>query len=556
MYHNSFAGSFVYDDTLLNNPRLHHLWPPDALVRTTRPLTDLLFSVNYVLGHSSPWGYHVVNLCIHLLAGLVLFGIVRRTLRRPILGNRYGHTAQWLAWVVTLVWVVHPLQTESVTYIVQRSESLMGLFCLLTLLCTIRSTEMAHRSWWITAAIGACALGMLSKPTMAVTPLLVLTYDRCFLAKSYRQALYQRPWLYLGLVITWGLLAISLLELRGSQQNSTAGFNISQLGSVQYAMTQPGVILHYLRLVFWPHPLIIDYNWPLAKTWGAILPPSLTLGGLLGATLWALRYQPPLGFLGSWFFLTLAPSSSIFPLRDLAFEHRMYLPLVAPIAFAVLGGWTLLERWVPAYKFRRVFAIGLSGGAILALGILTIQRNAIYHDPVTLWRSVIAQQPRNARAHANLATILISLGRYADATTYFTKALEFDASTPRFNPLERSRLHFNTGIAFEQQGNFDQAIAHYTEALQISPENWTTHVNLGNVLLQQGNLDQAIAHYTEALRASPGDWKAHFNLGVAYGQQGRFTEAASHFEEVLKLNPDYLEARRQLDAIRTRQANP
>ena len=169
------------------------------------------------------WGYHVVNLAIHILGALVLYGVVRRTLLCASLRQRYGDEARWLALAVALIWVVHPLQTESVTYLIQRTESLMGLFFLLTLYCVIRGSTSSGRRGWYAAAVVCCALGMGSKEVMVVAPLTVLLYDRAFLSGSFREALRARAALYAGLFGCW-LVLVGLVA--STSHSLTAGFGL------------------------------------------------------------------------------------------------------------------------------------------------------------------------------------------------------------------------------------------------------------------------------------------------------------------------------------------
>ena len=202
-YHNSFTGPFIFDDlpSIPENPTIRHLWPiwqplsppqTGGITVEGRPVINLSLAINYALGGYDVRGYHVLNLTIHILAGLTLFGVVRRTLLQPRLRERFGGVANELALAVAVLWTVHPLQTESVTYIVQRAESLMGLFYLLTLYCFIRSVESPRPRVWCGLCLTACAVGMASKEVMASAPLLVMLYDRAFISGSFREAWRRR----------------------------------------------------------------------------------------------------------------------------------------------------------------------------------------------------------------------------------------------------------------------------------------------------------------------------------------------------------------------------
>jgi hypothetical protein len=491
-YHNNLRGPFVFDDLLAirDNPTIHQLWDAVASVShsgvSARRAVNLSLAVNYALGGLNVWGYHVVNLAIHILGPLVLYGVIRRTLLCPSLRERYGGEARWLALAVALIWVVHPLQTESVTYLIQRCESLMGFFFLLTLYCVIRGATPSGQRGWYAAAIISCALGMGSKEVMVVAPLTVLLYDRAFLSRSFREALRARVALYAGLSGCW----LVLVGLVASSYQSNVGFGLSAT-PWEYARTQPGVILHYLRLSFWPSPLVIDYDdWPVAKTLAMWVPSAAVLLTLLAATLWAARRRPYLGFLGGWFFLILAPTSSVLPLiGEFAAEWRMYLPLVAVIALVVIG-WHMVfggicRRLGWESGRRRIVEVVVLVAMVATLAQLTVRRNEDYRTEVALWTDVVAKRPNNARGHIGLGVALTTQGKPDEAMAHYSEAL-------RINP-SYAEAHYNLGIALFRQGKLDEAIAHYSEALRINPSYAEAHNNLGNVLARQGRLDEAIA---------------------------------------------------------------
>ncbi|HEY2146356.1 MAG TPA: glycosyltransferase family 39 protein, partial [Pirellulales bacterium] len=232
---NSFNGDLIFDDLgwITNNPTIHHLWPldrvlfpqhngPDNGFDSGRPVLNLTLAINYAISGNDPRSYHVVNIAIHILAGWTLFGIVRRTLLLPRLRNRFGGAATPLALAVTLLWLVHPLQTGSVSYVIQRTEALMGLFYLLTLYCVIRGAE-SERPWrWYAAAVVACFLGMGTKEVMATAPLVVLLYDRAFLGGSFAEAFRRRWGMYFAMAITWGVVVWCIASTGG--HSGSAGF--------------------------------------------------------------------------------------------------------------------------------------------------------------------------------------------------------------------------------------------------------------------------------------------------------------------------------------------
>jgi tetratricopeptide (TPR) repeat protein len=457
-------------------------------------------------------GYHLVNLLIHALAGLALFGVVRRTWARfrPAEALTAG-------FCIALLWLLHPLQTAAVTYIVQRAESLVGLCYLLTLYGFIRMAEKPETRLWATLSIVACLAGMASKEVMATAPLLVLLYDRTFVAGTFREAWRLRWRYYLGLAGTWLLLAWLVAGTTG--RGGTAGFGTS-VGPWTYLLTQCQAIVHYLRLSVWPQPLVFDYGTGTVSRLGEVWPQALLLVTLAAGTVLALVRRPVWGFVGAWFFLILAPSSSIVPVASQTMaEHRMYLPLAAVLALAVAGLQALLGR-------RSVVVCGLLA---LVFAGLTLRRNTDYRSEVGLWADTVAKQPANGRAHNNLGKAVFASGQPEEALPHYLEAIRLQPAVPE--------PYYNLGLALARLGRPTEAMARYEEALRLQPAYPEAHNNLGNVLLAAGRLDEAGVHYEEAVRLKPGFAEAHGNLANVRLEQGRGAEAIRHGEEAVRLDP-------------------
>jgi tetratricopeptide (TPR) repeat protein len=546
-YYNSFTGPFIFDDvsSIPQNPTIRHLWPiwqplsPPVAVGITvdgRPLINLSLAVNYAFGGVKVWGYHALNLTIHILAGLTLLGIVRRTLQQPSLRERFGAAANGLALAVAVLWTVHPLQTESVTYVVQRTESLTGLFYLLTMYCFIRGAASSHPWRWYGWCVTACALGMACKEVMVSAPLMVMLYDRTFLSGSFREAWRPRRRLYLALAGTWILLAYLVTSTGG--RHGSAGFGFKAITPFRYGLTQPGVITHYLRLAFWPRPLCLDYAWPIARTATDVWPGLIVVGALLAATIWAWRRKPALGFLGAWFFIILAPTSSFIPIADVAFEHRMYLPLAAVVTLIVMGIHTVLGR-----RSVEVFL-----AVAVALGVLTWRRNQDYRSDIAIWLDTVNKLPNNARAHENLGVALEDAGRLQEAVGHLEQVL-------RTHP-DSANGHYNLGMTLVRLGRVEEGIAHYEQLLRRKPDDAEAHYNLGNALMRLGRAGEAIEHYEQALRIKPDYAEAHNYLAFALIQQGKAQEAIAHWEEALRIKPDYAEAHNNLAIALIQQGKP
>ena len=627
VYHNSLSGPFIFDDepSVTNNPTIRQLWPlapvlspPTAAGVGGRPLINLSLALNHALGGSAVRGYHILNLSIHVLAGLTLLGVARRTLRlrsgqalrQPAPGEvkgpgwqqRFGAAALPLALAVAVLWTVHPLQTEAVTYVSQRTESLMALFYLLTLYCCIRGTESSAPGFWQSLAIAACLAGMASKEVMVSAPLLVLLYDRTFVAGSFREAWRQRQRLYLGLAGTWLVLGWLMVGLN----HRGVGFGLGATWWA-YGLTECRVIMRYLALAAWPHPLVLDYGPDLESHAAAVAPYAALLVVLVAATVIGLWRRPVLGFFGVWFFAILAPASSVVPVavQPMA-EHRMYLPLAAVLAAGAAGLYALAGR--------RSLVIGLA--LSVGWGCLTLRRNEAYRTEMAIWTDTVAKAPGNARAHNNLGLILFQAGRldealkhyeqavrlkpgYADGQGNFgcalfragriTEALEHLETALRIKP-DSAEAHYNLGNALFQLGRKEEGIAYCTEALRLDPDSAEAHYNLGNMLYQSGRREEAVRHYQNALQLKPDYAKAHINLGNALAgtgrwedamaqyaealrlqpdsatahnglgsvllQQGRLPEAQAHFEQALRIRPDYGPARHNLESVRQRLLPP
>ncbi|MBI4598222.1 MAG: tetratricopeptide repeat protein [Candidatus Omnitrophica bacterium] len=500
-YHNSLHGPFILDDTrwIIDNPQVRSLWriadphvaAPLAKSVAGRPLLTLSLALNYALGGTSVVGYHFVNVLAHLAAGLLLFGIIRRTLRSAA-----------IALAAALLWLLHPLQTSSVTYVIQRAEVLMGLCYLATLYGVIRSAASPRPKRWYAVSIAACAAGMAVKAVMVTAPLMILLYDGVFLSGSVREAWRRRRPVYLGLGATWIWLAALVITAQHGVTTPTVA-SAQQASPFAYGATQLGVILHYLRLAIWPAGLCIDYDWPMAATAADIIPPLAMVAVLLAATVWALMYHPRMGYLGAWWFVILAPTSSIIPLADLVFEHRLYLPLAAVVLLIVLGADAIMRRMIPVVGARRALAVLLVGSAALGLGIATLHRNAVYQTEESIWRDAVAKQPRNGRAHNNVGIALGKQGRYDEAAEHFLIALSRDPAN--------TQLYNNLGIVRSRQGRSDEAIRWYQKALQQDPDDPSVRNNLAVLLAKQGRFDDALAQYRAALRVNPDDVEARKN---------------------------------------------
>src|SRR5262245_14343423 len=359
-YANSLSGSFILDDisAIVENHGIRDLsrlstvlMPERELPVAGRPLVNVSLALNYALGGLDVRGYHAWNVAVHLGCALLVFGVVRRTLLANRVDGKLRERSLDLAFAVSLLWALHPLNTEAVDYVTQRTETMMGLFYLLTVYASIRALEAAtelgcgvepHKSWsgWPFVGVLACASGMACKESMVTAPILVALYDRVFAFGSIRDQLRERWRLYAGLAAGW--LVLALLLSSGPRIHS-AGL-ASGVSPWTYLLNQAVMIVRYLRLALWPTSLVVNYGWPVQLTLGEVLPQALIVMGLLVGTIRAMMRWPSLGFLGASFFLTLAPTSSVVPIAtEVGAERRMYLPLISVVVLVVLGSVRLWE---------------------------------------------------------------------------------------------------------------------------------------------------------------------------------------------------------------------
>jgi protein O-mannosyl-transferase len=529
---NSLHIPFYYDDipAIRDNPTIRALWPLDRALSPPsengvtvngRPLLNFSFALNYALGGNDVRGYHAVNIAIHFIAGLLLFLLVTQVLGLPCIPEHLRRRAWLLGVTIATLWLVHPLQTEAVTYIVQRAESLAGLFFLLSVYCFVRGADSSSRIWfWL--CLLSCLLGMATKEVAAMVPLVVLLLDRAYISGGFVAAWRRHRFVYMGFSLAWVFMAI--LILAAGQRGGTAGFGLG-VSPWSYALTQCFALGRYLWLSAFPSTLVFDYGSKIQMSLPAVLPQGILIVGLLVVTVWALVRYPKIGFLSAWFFVILAPSSSFLPIvTEPVAEHRMYLPLVAPVALFVVGMATVFSRWT--------WLIGT--GLALALGFSTIARNGDYRDELAFWLDNVAKRPSSERAHNNVGEVLFRRKDHAGAIAQFREAVRY---VPRyFDALN------NLGNALTQSGRPDEALTYLAQALALKRRYAPTRKNIGDAFYSQHKLTEAVDEYLTALAIDSNQEEAHNNLGVALVDLGRVQEAIGHYEIALRLKPNYADA--------------
>jgi Flp pilus assembly protein TadD len=419
-----------------------------------------------------------------------------------------------VAFLTALIWATHPLNTEAVTYLVQRAESLMGLFYLLTLYGYVRSLDSEHGFFWLNVSVAACCLGMGTKEVMVSAPLTVLLFDRTFVAGTFRESLHRRGSYYGALGASWLVLAALVYSTHG--RGSTVGFGIG-VSWPAYLASQPMAILRYLRLAFLPLGQNFDYGLVGVGDWRSALLTAPVIVGLGIASIVGIVRGTPWGFLGWCFFAVLAPTSLLPGVRQAIAEHRMYLALIPVVVLTILACHQRFGR--KAFPFYFLAAVVFGG--------LTIRRNAFYRDEVLVYTDAVEQSPDNPFALSTLGGILMERGDLDGAALLFQRSIHVQ----RINQVARDNL----GAILIKKGKVDAAIAVYREAIALSPKFANAYVNLGNALLLRGLPQAAISSYRDAQALDPSS--ARDTLGVVLERAGKPEEAEAEYRTAIGLQP-------------------
>ena len=531
---------FVLDDEPTINASAQWIAPPGSPT-AGRPLVLLTLGANYAINSAlgikqrpdpddpgKGVAYRLFNLLVHLLTGALLFGVVRRAMREKTIGESWRAIADPVAAVVCALWLLHPIQSEVVNYIVQRSESMASLCYLAVLYASQRAWESDTKLRWYAAAVIACALGMACKEIVITAPLAVMLYDRAFRLKSWRDLLAPgdgRGFLYVALwVASLGTFALFGLGARGE----TAGAN-AHITWYSYLYTQCWAIARYLQLIVWPSRLAIDYGIDPVRGMRGV-PGAVLLAALGIATLAAWTRVAKYGwfaFLGSMFFILLAPSSSVVPIvSEVAAERRIYLALAVVLVLIVVAAESLRRRFAANVPAKRV-AIGFAGiAAVLAL--TTAARSRTYSSVEALSRSAALAMPDNPRALGNLGWALYKspTPKLAEAESVFAVAAARD-STCHFGCLQY-------GAVLISAGRVRDAIPLIESQLALNPGDVLAARTLGLAYMKAGDYQNAIAPL-EMVAARLPRMDHIVVLGVACLSAGHRDEAIEMFKHVAEI---------------------
>jgi tetratricopeptide (TPR) repeat protein len=508
-YSNSLGAPFVLDDerSLTLDPGLAS-WAPSPVEPPSRRVAYLSFKVDYRLHGLDPAGFHATNVAVHVLAALAVYALARLLLSRAGRGAARGERADAVApaaFAAALLWAVHPVQTQAVTYVVQRIASLAALFYVaaLALYLAAREGRGASRALAYAAALAAGLLAMFTKEIAFTLPLAIVLAEVLFLeGPRLRRLAAVAPFLALLPIVPWTYLAPHRAA-EGLLRGGDAAARLGGLSRLDYLATEARVLVTYLRLLVLPVGQNLDYDYPVEHGLGS--PPVLLSGALLLALLaagaWLARRRATgarvAGFGVVLFFLALSVESSVIPIADVIFEHRLYLPSVgAALAVGALLAEVTARR--PAAAPRAWAAVA---AAALALGAATFARNRVWRDPVTLWRDVAEKSPNKARGHYNL------------------------------------------GNALREAGDLAGAEREWMRAVEIAPLHSGAENQLGSLALVRGDLPSAEAHLRRALAPPWAVPDANYNLALVLEAMGRSSEALPFYRAfVERAPPDRAEA--------------
>ena len=512
----SFNDPFHFDDVLITNDsnvtnpaQWAHFFNPFHL----RQLTFFTFYLNHLLGGVDPSGYHVVNVAIHVANAVLLFCLLVRFVDR------------WMAVTAAAVFLVHPIQTAAVLYVYERSTLLACFFSLLALLALAE-----RRIGW---AIVFFVLAFEGKESSVAVPLAV--------AVLYKAEQILRPSPYappeaegvpgkMRFALLAALLSGFALALLVYVEERTVGIGAAdRINPFRYFLTETRVVYSYLRLLIFPYRQSLEYEF---QDSGGIL----EIAGLLvilAAGYWLYRHDnwriSGLSILA--FFILLAPTSSIIPSADAAFEHRLYLPMLAFSLFAA----SLIAR-MP----RRSYTAAIM---LILLAILTIRRETVWSSDIRLWEDTVQKAPGKARVWFNLGGAYLNADP-EKARAAFLRAIQLQ---PHF-----TEAWYDLGVVEQGKGNRSMALAYYQKAVEEQPTYWPAWNNMANTLFATGQPDRAVEYFEKTLRLNPDYWPAQYNIAIVHFMRGRYADAVPRLRIVLDWRPEFREARSLLATSLTR----
>ena len=571
LYSNTFFASFQFDDrhfiienfSIRNIQNLQNIWN----FCPCRFITYITFAFNYHFHQLNVLGYHIFNLVIHLGSAILVWWLTLLTLSTPAMKNKeITQHASIISLFTGLVFVAHPIQTQGVTYIVQRTASMATFFYLASLSFYVKSrltqekdpASRSSRFYYISSLVIAI-IAMFTKEMTITLPLMICFCEFSFL-KTERVFHWKHlvPFLFTLFIIPLTLLLTKSADLQEMQRM------LPDISPARYLFTQFRVMVTYIRLVFLPLNQNLDYDYHISKSIFE-LPTLISLLFLIIIIFSAKRIFSKyklVSFGIFWFFLTLLPESSPVPIKDVIFEHRLYLPLVGYSIFLVTSMYYIFGK-----KSFKVMVVALSI-IVTCYSVLTYQRNKVWKDEFVLWDDTVGKSPHKARPYSSRGVAYYYKGNFAQAISDLTKSIKINpnyaeaynnragiyagqgqfaqaisdcARAIKISPNYAETYNNRAGI-YNGQGNFAQAISDCTKAIEINPNYAEAYNNRGSVYYRQGNFAQAISDYTKVIEMDTNNAEAYNTRGTVYYKQGNFAQAISDFSRAVEINTSYVEA--------------
>jgi len=539
VYSCTLYSSFHLDDfhSIVNNPAIRNISDLGAIWSfwPCRFITYLSLALNYHFSHLNVLGYHFFNLGIHIICGILVYWLTTLIFNTPAMrGDRIAQAARMIALFTALIFVTHPLQTQAVTYIIQRAASLAALFYLLTVCFYIKfrlvqeeNTGPAAARWLYCGSLFSMILAMFTKENTISLPLMILCCEISFFKKeknlNWRKVI---PFILALFIIPLTMFLTKSVDFVNMKMTLGHAPGISPQ---QYLFTEFRVIITYLRLIILPLNQNLDYDYPIAASLFSA-PVIFSLAGIIlilaGAAKMFSRYRLiSCGIF--WFFLAILPESSVIPIQDVIFEHRLYLGLAGFSLALVSCVYYLFEK--QSQKMMTAVLVVL----VFVYAILGCKRNLIWQDELTLWNDVARKSPHKARVYNNRGNAYDGKGLVKQAIIDYTQAI---ALKPDF-----AEAYNNRGDSYCKLGDLNQAVSDFNKAIALKPDFAEAYNNRGVVYKNQGNLLLALADYSKAIEINPYLIEAYNNRGYAYYKQGNLSRALSDYNKAIEINPDRAE---------------
>jgi len=551
LYSNTFDASWHFDDeqNILERKAIHLTeltWPQikktffDDEGKFYRPAACLSLALNYYIGKTNIFGYHAVNIFIHFLASIFLFLFIYHTLNLPFLKARYGPNSYFIALLATALWAINPLQTQAVTYIVQRMASIAGMFYIMSMYFYLKGRTSEQRlvspaHYFMCLFCGILAFG--SKQNAAMLPISILLFDLFLIQGLTKENIKKNSFILLVLILTPLTLAVihegpSIFH----PKQLFSGYEHRPFTLVERLLTEPRIILFYISLLLYPMPDRLSICHDIAISHSLINPLTTIISILviliiLCLTIIKSRKWPFISYCIIFYFLNHLIESSIFSL-ELIFEHRNYIPSMlffAPIAILALKG-------IKFFSYKQSMQVIFTVFIVLVLigqGHSAFMRNFIWKTEESLWIDATEKAPDLIRPWNNLGNFYSSRNLHEEALTQYIKALpKKDIHTKKKG---RCLAYYNIGLTYSEMGEKDKALRYYQEAEKISPSFADTHNNKGILLLEKDLFDEARQEFEKAIRYDNKHYEAHNNIGFLLLKTGKTEKAIPKLEMALKI---------------------